>query len=145
MKLKITLVLMMLAAKPLYAADAARLMPELTWEKRVLLVFAPAANHPERQRQRALLDAVEGGLHERDMTVIEAFADDRLAIDGQPQAATGASFYRRFAVASDEFRVVLVGKDGSVKLERNHAVASGDLFALIDSMPMRRHEMLQDD
>ena len=136
---------MMLATNSVYAADAARTMTGLTWEKRVLLVFAPADDHVERRRQRVLLDAVETGLAERDMTVIEAFADDRLAIDGQQQAAGGVGFYNRFGIRGDEFRVILVGKDGSVKLERDHPVASSDLFALIDSMPMRRYEMLQDE
>ena len=145
MKLYFALVLTMLASNFVHAADAARLMPALTWEKRVLLVFAPGADHSEHRLQRDSLDAVEGDLRERDMTVIEAFADDRLLIDGQVQAPGGGTFYHRFGIGRGEFRVVLVGKDGTVKLERGHAVDSGDLFALIDSMPMRRYEMLQDE
>ena len=141
----IALVILMLASNTVYAADAAQLMPELIWEKRVLVVFSPADDHVEYRRQRDLFDAVEGGLRERDMTIVEAFADSRLAIDGKTQASAGRSFYDRFGVDRREFRVVLVGKDGSVKLERNHAVDSTDLFALIDSMPMRRYEMLQDE
>ncbi len=135
----------MLATNTVFASDADRLMSGLTWEKRVLLVFAPADDHAERQHQRVLLDAVEGGLDERHMTVIEAYADDRLALDGQFLDISSGAFYDRFGVDGDDFRVILVGKDGSVKLERNQAVDSGDLFALIDSMPMRRYEMLQDD
>ena len=138
-------VLLMLTTPAASAADAARLMPELTWQKRVLLVFAPAVDHVERVRQRALLDAAEPGLLERDMTVIEVFADHRLLVDGAILSPAGATYYDRFGVDENEFRVVLVGKDGSVKLEREHAADSADLFALIDSMPMRRYEMLQDD
>ncbi len=145
MRPTILLVLTMLVTHSAMAADAAQLMSGLTWEKRVLLVFAPADDHRERQHQRALLDAVEGGLGERDMTVIEAFGDERLLIDGRDQSTSGASFYDRYGVDRSEFRVILVGKDGSVKLERERAVDSADLFALIDSMPMRRYEMLQDD
>ena len=42
-----------------------------------------------------------------------------------------------------EFRAILVGKDGTVKLNRRSVVSDEDLFSLIDSMPMRRQEMLQ--
>jgi sugar diacid utilization regulator len=138
-------VLLLLAASSGHALDAARLMPDLTWEKRVLLVFVPDEQNAGYQRQQAILQAINEDLNERDMTVIRAFADDRVAIDEQIHAQSGASFYQRFAVNSDEFRVILVGKDGTVKLDRDGAVSAEDLFALIDSMPMRRYEMMQDE
>jgi hypothetical protein len=47
---------------------------------------------------------------------------------------------RRFQVTPDEFRVVLLGKDGTVKLSETE-VRLSDVFALIDSMPMRQQEM----
>ena len=144
MRILLPLVPLMLATNPVNAADAAQLMSGLIWEKRVLLIFAPTADHAQQIRQRELLDAVEPGLRERDMTVIEAFADSRL-LDRKAGAQEAASYYRHFDVDSSEFRVILVGKDGTVKLERGRAVDSSDLFTLIDSMPMRRHEMLQDE
>lgn len=137
--------MLMLAAGSAHALDAARLMPDLAWEKRVLLVFSPDEQHAGFQRQQAILQTIEGGLSERDMAVIRAFADDRVVFDEQSHAQSAASFYRRFAVSSNEFRVVLVGKDGTVKLDRDSAVSGNDLFALIDSMPMRRDEMLLDE
>jgi len=136
--------LLMFAASSGYAMDAARLMPELTWEKRVLLVFAPDEQYAGLRRQNAMLEAIGDGLVERDMTVIRAFADGRVSVDGQFDAQSASSFYRRFEVGRDEFRVILVGKDGGVKLDRNLAVSGDELFALIDSMPMRRYEMQQD-
>lgn len=134
----------MLLAHNAYALDAETLMPELIWEKRVLLVFAPGEQHAGSRAQFGLLEAVEDGLLERDMSVIRAFADGRVSIDGQSHDRAAASFYRRFDVGRDEFRVVLVGKDGTVKLDQDRAVRSESLFALIDAMPMRRYEMLQD-
>jgi len=43
--------------------------------------------------------------------------------------------------AGPVFRVRLVGKDGSVKLDRGEPVGTTTLFSLIDAMPMRRAEM----
>jgi hypothetical protein len=40
--------------------------------------------------------------------------------------------------------VLLVGKDGTVKLSKNTIVAMDDIYALIDKMPMRQHEIRQD-
>ena len=46
-----------------------------------------------------------------------------------------------FEVPEDDFKFILVGKDGTVKLRSNQTVSGVDLFALIDSMPMRGEEM----
>ena len=138
-------VLLLLAVGSGQALDAAPLMPDLTWKKRVLLVFSPDEHNTGFQRQQSILQAIEGGLSERDMIVVRAFADDRVVLDEQSHAQSAANFYQRFAVNSDEFRVILVGKDGTVKLDRDGVVSGADLFALIDSMPMRRYEMLQDE
>jgi len=137
--------LLMLAAGSGQALDAARLMPDLIWEKRVLLVFSPDGQNTDFQHQQAILQAIEGGLSERDMIVIQAFVDDHVVVDEQSHAQSAASFYQRYTVSSDEFRIILVGKDGTIKLDRDSAVSGADLFALIDSMPMRRVEMMQDE
>jgi len=126
-----------------HALEASRLMPGLAWEKRVLLVFAPDRHDDRLRRQNAALEASADGLAERDMTLIRVFADDSVCVDDQVHARSASSFYRRFAVDRGEFRVILVGKDGGVKLDRNLAVSADELFALIDSMPMRRYEMRQ--
>jgi len=136
--------LLLFVATGSHALDAARLMPELTWERRVLLVFAPHEQDAEARRQDAMLEVVADALSERDMTVIRVFADGRVAVDGNIHEQSASSFYARFDVDRGEFRVILVGKDGGVKLDRNVAVRSEELFALIDSMPMRRYEMQQD-
>ena len=141
MKCRLIAISLALATSQTQAVDASRLMPDLAWEQRVLLIFSPDHRHADYHQQVRFLDEVEHGLQERDLTVIETFADDRITIAGQAAMSGGSSFYRRFSVAYDEFRVILVGKDGTIKLERNSVVDSTVLFALIDAMPMRRLEM----
>jgi hypothetical protein len=131
-------------ARAMDSVDANQLMPQLTWEKRVLLVFAPHHGDQRLERQNAVLAAVEAGLIERDMTVIRALASDFVSVDGVGGAQPAESFYQRFGVDAGEFRIILVGKDGTVKLDRNAVVSDDDLFQLIDAMPMRRYEMSQD-
>ncbi|WP_312930876.1 DUF4174 domain-containing protein [Agrobacterium cavarae] len=47
--------------------------------------------------------------------------------------------HREFA-QSDNFRVVLVGKNGGIKLRSDAVISDVDMFAVIDRMPMRRAE-----
>jgi len=44
-------------------------------------------------------------------------------------------------VQAGTFQVLLIGKDGGVKLRSSGPVSMKDLFGLIDSMPMRQQEM----
>jgi putative N-acetylmannosamine-6-phosphate epimerase len=39
------------------------------------------------------------------------------------------------------FEVILIGKDGGVKKRKTELMTTEELFAIIDSMPMRQSEM----
>lgn len=147
MRKRLLMALLLLFAGSARATDsleADRVMAEMVWEKRVLLLFAPDREGADLRQQDAILTAAGRGLIDRDLVVIRAFADDLVSLDGRRHPESAAGFYRRFAVDPAEFRVILVGKDGSVKLDRSGVVADDDLFRLIDAMPMRRYEMSQD-
>ena len=64
---------------------------------------------------------------------------DAVALDRQ----TADSVRNQFDIAKSKFTLVLVGKDGGVKLRRDGHVKMADIFDLIDSMPMRQNEMRQ--
>ena len=105
----------------------------LRWSNRVLLLFAPAAHDPQLARQKQMLESQAAGLGERDLKVFE--------ITGRAPSDEGLR--DRFHVKADSFAVVLIGKDGSQKLKHSEPTEPGDIFKLIDSMPMRKHEMRQ--
>ena len=112
------------------------------WKKRLVLVFAASAEDSSYQRQK---NEFEGKLHEladRDIIVIELPKSGKSTIGEQPLTDKQQSFLRgEFKVPVGDFAFILIGKDGTVKLRSNQTVLSGDIFALIDSMPMRREEM----
>ncbi|RFP64472.1 DUF4174 domain-containing protein [Hymenobacter lapidiphilus] len=103
------------------------------WRQRVLLICAPAATDAQLLAQRALLQAAQAGLAERDVLV------RTLVVPGL--AATDRAYLRRLGVKTDAFQVLLLGKDGGVKRRDTVPVAPAALFATIDGMPMRRQEM----
>ena len=68
-------------------------------------------------------------LDDRDMRVVRVIgAEDR-------------TLRERYRVPVEEFRLLLIGKDGAVKRSEADAVALEEVFAQVDSMPMRRREM----
>ena len=48
---------------------------------------------------------------------------------------------RKFAISEGAFSLILVGKDGGIKLKSGDQVDLTEVFELIDSMPMRQGEM----
>ncbi len=101
-------------------------------QRRVLLIFAPAAGDPRLKRQRVQDGRLTSGPDDRDLVVVETIG---------PGGAQGAALRRRAGAAPSLFQVVLMGKDGGVKLRSARVVAAERLAAVIDAMPMRREEM----
>jgi hypothetical protein len=90
-----------------------------------------------------MLLVAERGLNERDMVIIFVIRDT-VSTKGRPAAAVAAVDLRdAYGVLPHEFRVVLIGKDGDVKLRQEEPISMADLFALIDAMPMRKQEIGQ--
>lgn len=125
----------------LTSAEAARLLEELQWRYRPLFIFAP---HPEAPPYRELQQAIErlrGAIEEREMALIEVFDNGVRWRQRRFQPEVAHELRQRFGVAAGEFQLLLVGKDGGVKARKSSGEALAELFALIDTMPMRRQEM----
>lgn len=116
-------------------------MDAYLWSNRPLLIFAPAPDETILAGQRAALSDYREDLLDRDMVVIEVVGD-RVAIDGQERTSlTAAELRKRYRVRDDAAIVLLVGKDGGVKIREDSALSALTLFGTIDAMPMRRREM----
>lgn len=115
------------------------------WQSRVVLLFATAPGSPELDAQRALLAGSEDAARDRDLLRIEVVGQRVTAlppVDGLPDAATLRAHY---AVADERpFLLLLVGKDGGVKLRAETPQEACALYGLIDGMVMRRSERHQD-
>lgn len=95
------------------------------WKKRLVLVFYEAEDEARVRDQRAALND-DAGLSDRDVLVF-GYRDD-------------AAMRQRVRVAQRGFAVVLIGKDGGVKVRRTEPVSSKELYRIIDAMPMRKAE-----
>lgn len=112
------------------------------WQNRLLLLFAPTAEHPAYQAMVGELKEQARGVTDRDLIVFRVLEAGNSFQNGAELSPDQAQTLRqRFAAPPGAFTMVLVGKDGGVKLKEAQRVPLADIFALIDSMPMRRQEM----
>jgi hypothetical protein len=96
---------------------------------RLVVVVAQPAD-PRAAREHAWLSQDTAAMRERDV-VFEDITPEAARRD-RPELGV-----RSHVV----FEVLLVGKDGGVKLRRDTPVAASEITALIDAMPMRQEEM----
>ncbi len=122
------------------AYAAAESLQQFQWKSRVLVIFADEDNSRAAGQENALL-AERDGLDERDMVVLRLRAGMVFFLFGAGDGLD-ADAIRRDLDGPDagEFAMVLLGKDGTVKLRATEPVASGELFAIIDGMPVRAAE-----
>jgi hypothetical protein len=138
------LLLIIVAAMVLSGQEEARefQLAEQQWEHRVLIVFAPEAGDARYQQQKAVWNDNFDEMFDRDMLFVPVFAaTDSHTKKGAVSENTRQTLRKRFNIGDDEFRVVLIGKDGGSKLRLERPASTSDLFPLIDSMPMRQREM----
>lgn len=107
---------------------------QLRWERRVLLVSAPAAADPDAAAQRRIFAEIGQSGDDRDLMLVEVIGD---TVRGSSDPA--ATLRRTYKLPDRRFAVVLIGKDGDVKQRSATPVTAASLTATIDAMPMRRN------
>lgn len=114
------------------------------WKNRILLVFAPSAQNVNYQRQVQLFQQQQQGLNERDLLLVTVLEKGTSYSNQQPiDIASAAKLRQKFNINDNDFRVILVGKDGGAKRQDSNVVTVEAIFSEIDAMPMRQQEMRQ--
>jgi hypothetical protein len=117
-------------------SDTLHSVKDLRWSKRIILIRAAASSETELSALREEAEAID----ERHIYWFLFQGGDletnaRMPIGPRFIQETEADYFDR-----EDVDVVLIGKDGGVKA-RSGYLNLDDLFALIDTMPMRRSEM----
>jgi hypothetical protein len=99
------------------------------WKNRLLLIYAN--NQEAISKQKNALDHQKEQVKERDLKII--FLED---FDIEEKA-----YLKKKFTLVDTFTIVLIGKDGGMKLKKKEFVEPQLIFDLIDTMPMRQAEM----
>ena len=106
-------------------------LDRLRWQSRVIVVWAENAKDQRLTRQESSFKKNNAGLNERDVKVF--------SLTGETPDTQ--SLRTKLGIDHRPFAVVLIGKDGSVKVRKYTTVDPEELFHTIDRMPMRKDEM----
>ena len=115
---------------PISAADMADLN-EFRWKNRPVLVFADSADDPAFIEQMELIRARLEELTKRDVVVLT---------DTDPDARHPL----RLRMRPRGFMLVLVGKDGGIKLRKPFPWSVREISRSIDKMPIRQREIREE-
>jgi hypothetical protein len=112
------------------------------WKNRIVLVFTNGDTNTNYQAQVDMLVRDIRGIEERDMKIFK-ISHDNTAEDLLSKKTLRAknNIREKYNLSDEGFRVLLIGKDGSVKYSDSNPVSKEKLFAIIDAMPMRKAEM----
>jgi hypothetical protein len=113
---------------PIASSDVS--LEEFLWLMRPVVVFADTPDDPAFQRQMQRLAADPAALEERDVVVIT---------DTDPGAMTSV----RQRLRPRGFSLVIMDKDGEVKLRKPQPWDVREITHAIDRFPLRRQEMLE--
>lgn len=115
-----------------------------TWKNRLLMIFSPSEEYPRyRDLTRELRDQHDE-IIDRDLLIFRILERGKSRLGDSPIDETSSALLRdRLSARVGKFTVVLIGKDGGEKLRRSDEVDLGEIFSLIDSMPMRQRERSQ--
>jgi hypothetical protein len=114
------------------------------WERRPLLLFAPAERDPRLVETMRRIEASRCDFVDRDMALGRIVTEGTSTLGGQVVDTNQARrLLSEFGIGADSFSVVLIGKDGGESARCSGTLDLEKWFALIDEMPMRRAEMLE--
>ena len=119
-------------------------LSQFQWKNRLLFLFAPNRDHPFFDVLNKSLTTHQAEVADRDLVIFERLESGPSSMNTNsldPQ--TAQSLRDKFDIARSEFTVILIGKDGGIKLKRHDKILLQDVFDLIDAMPMRQNEVRQ--
>ncbi|MGR3455412.1 DUF4174 domain-containing protein [Pseudooceanicola sp.] len=114
--------------EPLFIEAGDQTLDVFKWEKRPVVVFADSDRDPMFRRQMEALEAWPDELLDRDVIVIS---------DTDPAADSPI----RQALRPRGFMLVLIGKDGQIKLRKPQPWDVREISHSIDKLPERRQEI----
>ena len=111
-------------------------LTEFMWKKRILLVLDAKNDLDTRNLQLNKFNGLHAEMRERDLVLFVYNGKEVLDRDGM------ITYINPDNIAYGELQgIILIGKDGGVKLRKKYTVEANEVFDLIDQMPMRRAEM----
>jgi Domain of unknown function (DUF4174) len=123
------------------ATGPAAAIPAYQWKKRALVIFSPSASDARLSRIKVMIGGNRTALLDRDLAVVYVVGGELSHDLGPPPGMNAGAVRTLYRASEGAFRVLLIGKDGGIKMDSSVPMSASDLMAEIDRMPMRRDEM----
>jgi hypothetical protein len=118
-------------------------LKQFQWKHRLLLIFAMDENDPPFKKLQDEIIAQKAEVENRDLLVFEFFERGLSRMNTTPLDSVEVhSIRKHYEIPQSAFKVILIGKDGGVKLKQDDTVSLEVIFERIDAMPMRKNEIL---
>ncbi|WP_224489679.1 DUF4174 domain-containing protein [Robertkochia flava] len=113
---------------------------QFRWKNRLLIIVTPNHEPPGISEHYQLFSKAPEANTDRDLLII-TLSGDKVWIGNTATTASAGVWRTHFSISPRYSGVILVGKDGSVKLKEEKITSPGVVYDRIDSMPMRKQEM----
>ena len=142
MAVAFAVMMVLVFALPGWGAD----LKAYRWKHRLLLAFAPNATDQRLVKFENSIAARLADVQDRDLLVFRLLEVGPSGRVDQPMSPADVEILRRrYKAGPGRFIVILIGKDGGLKLVQEDRANLQTIFDLIDTMPMRRREMREKD
>lgn len=142
MKIQVSLIMTMMIFSQFATAQK---LKDFKWENRIIVVFAGDPVSDDFSTQVAALESSLPELSERKLLLLKVNGHRITDQYDNSYNATLHEELRKLKNSGEGFEIVLIGLDGGVKLRKTEVVKQSKIFGLIDTMPMRRAEMKNDE
>lgn len=118
-------------------------LSDYTWENRLIVLVDTGLETSAMRSQLKILEAKTDELNERDLLLFQLTPKTLVSVspNGKKIMLPTTETYRSLSIPIDFKGIILIGKDGGVKLKKSFEVPAADIFAVIDGMPMRKSEI----
>ena len=119
---------------------AGQSLEEYRWKNRLVFILNPNIDIPLEHEQVEVFNVHKDDLLERQLLIFILHRDVIIDLKGHQ-----VDLEKSDVPHSDFQGLILIGKDGRVKLKEPFVVTAKQIFELIDAMPMRRSEIRESE
>ena len=116
------------------------------WNNRVVLLLSDQEDIKTYQQQIAQFNGLPKDLLDRKIIIYQVLPKRYRIMNNLKNTKSNnwiasTILFDKFANKGRDFKIILIGLDGSPKLEQANVLTATELFGTIDAMPMRRAEL----
>ena len=112
------------------------------WKNRLLLLFASSEEDRAYLTLKKEIDRQAMEVKDRDLLIFYVLEGGESRLGQKRLNPDQALFlWKRLSVTSGRLTIILIGKDGGEKIRQEFPLDLKEIFAIIDSMPMRQQEI----